>query len=257
MASYTRHSKMTQQIGELQSLYFTSSRPPPRSTCGLSAPLWVFFAVCATAGLASAQGEHPITGRKIAPTMGVAGADWLERSERQTEEHPEEAIEAINIRPGMVVAEVGAGVGYITVRLARRVGPTGKVYANDIQPEMLARLEDRVEAENLRNVETVLGTQADPRLPAGRLDMILMVDVYHELSQPQRMLREIRKALKKDGRLVLVEYRKEDPTIPIRPEHKMSLEEVRAEVEAEGYTLVQVLRTLPRQSIFVFAKRSS
>lgn len=204
---------------------------------------------------AFAQAEHPITGRKIAPTMGMGGADWLERSERETEEHPEAALEALEIKPGMVVADVGAGVGYITLRVAKRVGSNGKVYANDIQPEMLSRLQERLEAEHVTNVETVLGTQADPKLPAGKIDLVLMVDVYHELSQPQRMLGEIRKALKADGRLVLIEYRKEDPTIPIRPEHKMSAAEVKTEVEAEGYRLVQVLRTLPRQSIFIFKKQ--
>lgn len=208
-----------------------------------------------SAGIAAAQTEHPVTGRKIAPTMGMGGADWLDRSDRESEEHPEAALDAIGIGKGMVVADVGAGVGYFTIRLARRVGETGKVYANDIQPEMLSRLQDRLDREHLANVETVLGTQSDPKLPAGKLDLILMVDVYHELSQPQRMLGEMRKALKADGRLVLIEYRKEDPTIPIRPEHKMSAVEVKAEVEAEGYRLVQVLRTLPRQSIFIFRKQ--
>lgn len=207
-------------------------------------------------GLALAQAEHPITGRKIAPMMGMGGADWLERSERESEEHPEQALDAIGIAKGLVVADVGAGVGYLTIRLARRVGPTGKVYANDIQPEMLTRLQERLDAEHITNVEPVLGTQSDPKLPAGKVDMILMVDVYHELSQPQRMLGEMRKALKPDGRLVLVEYRKEDPTIPIRPEHKMSAAEVKSEVEAEGYRLTQVLRTLPRQSIFIFKKQA-
>lgn len=189
--------------------------------------------------------------------MGMSGAEWLERSERESEEHPEAALDAIGIRPGMTVADVGAGTGYFTLRLARRVGPSGKVYANDIQPEMLSRLDEHLEAEHITNVETVLGTQSDPKLPRAQFDLILMVDVYHELSQPQRMLDEMRKALKPDGRLIVVEYRKEDPTIPIRPEHKMSAYEVKTEVEAEGYRLVQVLRTLPRQSIFVFRKQLS
>jgi SAM-dependent methyltransferase len=223
-----------------------------------SAPiLWVtlLLILLLAGGSAYAQAEHPITGRKIAPTMGMGGADWLERSDRENEEHPQAALDALDLKKGMVVADVGAGVGYMTIRMAQRVGATGKVYANDIQPEMLSRLQDRLDAEHVANVETVLGTQSDPKLPAGKLDLILMVDVYHELSQPQRMLGEMRKALKADGRLVLVEYRKEDPTIPIRPEHKMSVAEVKAEVEAEGFRLIEVLRTLPRQSIFVFRKR--
>jgi ubiquinone/menaquinone biosynthesis C-methylase UbiE len=201
-----------------------------------------------------AQSEHPITGRRIAPTMSMSGADWLDRSEREMEENPEAAIEALKIEKGMYVADVGAGTGYFTIRMARRVGPTGRVYANDVQPDMLARLQDNVEKEHLNNVETVLGTQTDPKLPTGKLDLILLVDVYHEFSQPQHMLQEMKKALKPDGRLVLVEYRKEDPTIPIRPEHKMSAQEVKTEVEAEGYRLMQTLKTLPRQNIFVFRK---
>lgn len=204
---------------------------------------------------ASAQSEHPITGRKIAPMMGIAGADWLDRSERELEEQPEIALDAIGVKPGMVVADVGAGVGYFTVRIARRVGPSGKVMANDIQPEMLARLQDRLDAEHLANVETVLGTQSDPKLPAGKFDLILMIDVYHELAQPQRMLQQLRKALKSDGRLVLIEYRKEDPSVPVRPEHKMSIREVKAEVEAEGFRLMDVLPSLPRQHIFIFRKQ--
>lgn len=201
-----------------------------------------------------AQSEHPITGRRIAPTMSISGADWLDRSERELEENPEAAISALGLESGMWVADVGAGTGYFTLRMARRVGPTGKVYANDVQPEMLSRLQENIERERLNNIEPVLGTQADPKLPHGKFDLVLMVDVYHELSQPQRMLRQIARALKPTGRLVLVEYRKEDPTIPIRPEHKMSAQEVKSEVEAEGFRLIQTSKALPRQSIFFFQK---
>jgi ubiquinone/menaquinone biosynthesis C-methylase UbiE len=214
----------------------------------------VLFAIALSLTPAFGQAEHPATGRRIAPTMSISGADWLDRSDREREENPEAALNALDIQKGMYVADVGAGTGFFTVRLARRVGPSGRVYANDVQPEMLARLQEHVESEHLNNVETVLGTQSDPKLPAGKLDLILLVDVYHEFSQPQRMLREMKKSLKPDGRLVLIEYRKEDPTIPIRPEHKMSAQEVKIEVEGEGYRLVQTLKTLPRQSIFVFRK---
>ena len=202
-----------------------------------------------------AQAEHPVSGRRIAPTMSISGADWLDRSAREFEEDPEAALNALHLQKGMWVADVGAGTGYFTVRMARRVGPTGRVFATDVQPEMLSRLQENLEKEHLTNVEPVLGTQNDPKLPVGKLDLILMVDVYHELSQPQRMLREMRKALKADGRLVLIEYRKEDPTIPIRPEHKMSAQEVKAEVESEGYKLIETSKTLPRQSIFFFRKQ--
>ncbi len=202
------------------------------------------------------QAEHPLTGRRIAPVMGVGGADWLDRNEREMEEHPDEALDAIGLKPGMVVADVGAGTGYMTLRMAKRVGPSGKVYADDVQPEMLRRLRQNAAKEKLTNIETILGTEADPKLPAGKLDLILLVDVYHEFSQPQKMLRRMREALKPDGRLVLLEYRKEDPSIPIRPEHKMSVQEVKIELEAEGFHLNQVLETLPRQHILILGKTS-
>ncbi len=238
---------MTYRIARLQ------SQRRRRPLAGLLA-VSLFSAVILPLSL-SAQAQHPITGRRIAPMMGMGGADWLERSERELEEQPEAALDALQIKKGMVVADVGAGIGYFTLRLSKRVGPAGKVYANDIQPEMLTRLQDRLDAEKITNVETVLGTQTDPKLPAGQMDLVLMVDVYHELAQPQRILQQLRKAMKGDGRLVVIEYRKEDPTIPIRPEHKMSVSEVRAEIEAEGYRLDQVLRILPRQNIFIFRKQ--
>jgi ubiquinone/menaquinone biosynthesis C-methylase UbiE len=188
--------------------------------------------------------------------MGAAGAGWLERAERETEEQPEKALDAMDIREGMVVADVGAGTGYMTLRIARRVGLTGKVYGNDVQPEMIRRLRDNAAKANLDNIEIVLGAEADPKLPAGKMDIVLMVDVYHELSRPQEMLRRIRASLKPDGRLVLLEYRKEDPKVPIRFEHKMSVEEVKTEVEAEGFKLDKAVETLPRQHILFFRKIS-
>ena len=197
---------------------------------------------------------HPVTGRHIAPVMGIGGADWLVRPEREAEEAPDAALDAIGIARGATVADVGAGAGYFTWRMAERVGPTGKVYANDIQPEMLALLRKNIAARHLTNVETVLGAEDDPKLPQGQIDLILLVDVYHEFSQPQKMLRKMRDSLKPDGRLVLLEYRKEDPTVPIRAEHKMSVEEVRAEVQPEGFRFENNLATLPRQHILIFRK---
>jgi ubiquinone/menaquinone biosynthesis C-methylase UbiE len=155
----------------------------------------------------------------------------------------------------MIVADVGAGSGYMSLRMAVRVGPTGKVLAEDVQPEMLRLLKQNQATARLTNIETVLGTETDPKLPEGKLDLILMVDVYHELSQPQKMLRKLREALKPDGRLVLFEYRKEDPSIPIKPEHKMSVQEAKTEVEAEGFHLSNVIETLPRQHILVFTRQ--
>ena len=200
----------------------------------------------------NAQTEHPLTGRKIAPVMGVGGADWLERPEREMEESPDQMLDALNLKKGQRVADVGAGVGYLTLRIARRVGPAGEVYGVDIQKEMLERLRKNAEKAKLDNIETVLGTENDPKLPAGGVDLILMVDVYHELSQPQAMLQHMKTALSREGRLVLVEYRKEDPSVPIRIEHKMSAWEVKTEVEAEGYLLDKTVKTLPRQNVFIF-----
>jgi ubiquinone/menaquinone biosynthesis C-methylase UbiE len=200
------------------------------------------------------QEVHPVTGRSIAPVMGVAGADWLDRPEREKEENPELALDVIGIRPGMIVADIGAGTGYMSLRLARRVGPSGKVYANDIQTEMLRRLRQNADKAKLANIETVLGTDVDPKLPAGQLDLILLVDVYHEFSQPQKMLRKIRETLKPGGRLVLLEYRKEDPNVPIVTVHKMTVSEVKKELEAERFILSQVIESLPRQHILILTR---
>jgi ubiquinone/menaquinone biosynthesis C-methylase UbiE len=215
--------------------------------------------VLAGATLLAAQqivspGVHPISGRRYAQTMSYLGADWLDRSERVQEEEPDVALDALKLATGSIVADVGAGSGYMTVKMAKRVGPTGKVYANDIQPQMLSMLKQRLDREKLANVELVLGAFDDPKLPATALDLILMVDVYHEFSQPQQMLRHMRESLKPGGRLVLLEYRKEDPSIPIRPDHKMSVAEAKMEVEAEGFTLASVDERLPRQHILVFSK---
>ena len=184
--------------------------------------------------------------------MGMGGADWLERPEREWEESPDRMLDALELKPGETVADVGAGVGYLTLRIATRVGPGGKVYGVDVQKEMLVRLRKNAAKAKLSNVEAILGGENDPRLPPGQVDVILMVDVYHELSQPQAMLQNMKKALAPGGRLVLVEYRKEDPSIPIRLEHKMSAVEVQTEVEAEGYRLDKTIKTLPRQNVFIF-----
>jgi ubiquinone/menaquinone biosynthesis C-methylase UbiE len=200
----------------------------------------------------SRPGVHPISGRRFAGVMGYQGADWLDRSERIEEEQPDRALDVIKLESGSTVADVGAGSGYISVKMARRVGPAGKVYANDIQPEMLTLLQERLAKMKITNVEPVLGTTDDPKLPAGAIDLILMVDVYHEFQQPQAMLRRMREALKPNGRLVLLEYRKEDPSIPILYEHKMSVAEAKLEVEAEGFKLANVSEVLPRQHILIF-----
>jgi ubiquinone/menaquinone biosynthesis C-methylase UbiE len=213
------------------------------------------FALATALTLAAQQaGVHPLSGRRFAQTMSVEGADWLDRSERDLEENPDRAIDVLKLEKGSTVADVGAGSGYMTVKLAKKVGPQGKVYANDIQQGMLDLLSKRVTKSKLTNVSTVLGTQDDPKLPADTIDLVIMVDVYHELSQPQVMLRHIRDSLKPGGRLVLLEYRKEDPDIPIRPEHKMSMADAKLEVEAEGFKLTKTNEDLPRQHILIFTK---
>lgn len=212
---------------------------------------------CLVAALIAAQapGVHPISGRRIAPVMGWQGADWLERAERDDEEAPRQAIRALKIPKGATVADIGAGTGYITLLLSAEVGPTGLVYANDLQPQMIEMLRRRLADRKVANVTPVLGDIDDPKLPAASVDLELMVDVYHELSRPQAMLKRLREALKPGGRLVLLEYRKEDPSIPIKFEHKMSVQEARMEVEAEGFTLARVDESLPRQHLLVFTAK--
>ena len=200
-----------------------------------------------------APSTHPLTGRQIA---GIAtDASWLDRGVREQEEAPDRALDLIGIAPGSVVADIGAGTGYMTLRLSQRVGAAGKVYANDVQPAMLHVIEEKVRAQQLSNVEVVQGTDTDAHLPDNAIDLALLVDVYHEFSHPQQMLRSIRRSLKTNGRLILVEYRKEDPRIPIAPTHRMSVADARIEVEAEGFRFDRVVQGLPRQHVIVFLKR--
>jgi len=203
---------------------------------------------------AFAQGVHPITGRHYAGVMGAGGADWLVRPEREAEEEPDKALDAIGIAAGSTVADIGAGAGYMTWRMAERVGPSGKVYANDIQPKMLDILRRNMAERKIANVTPVLGAVDDPKLPRNAVDVVLLVDVYHEFSEPQAMLRHIRESLRTGGRLVLVEYRGEDPSVPIRPEHKMTVQQVKAELEPEGFRLDRVSEVLPRQHVLIFKK---
>ncbi len=216
-----------------------------KSVCGL---LILFQAI------AWAQSAHPITGRKFAGVMGIGGADWLVRPEREQEERPDTALDAIGLTKGSTVADIGAGAGYFTWRMAERVGPAGKVYGNDIEPRMLDLLRKNMADRKITNVEPVLGEVDDPKLPRAACDLVLLVDVYHEFSEPQKMLRHIRESLRTDGRLVLLEYRGEDPQVPIRPEHKMTVAQVKAEIEPEGFKLEKTDERLPRQHILIFRK---
>jgi len=204
--------------------------------------------------VAQQPGVHPVSGRVYARTMSVDGAPWLDRREREDEENPDLALRLLRIRKGATVADIGAGSGYITIRMAKIVGPMGKVYASDIQQGMLTLLQQNVAKAKLDNVVPVLGTIDDPKLPAESLDLAIMVDVYHEFSEPQKMLQRIRAALKPDGRLVLLEYRAEDAAVPILPDHKMTKAQVKLEVEHEGFKQSRVYDDLPWQHLFVFSK---
>lgn len=193
-------------------------------------------------------------GRRIAEVMSFEGADWLLRDTREQEEQPEAMLDALKIPAGATVADVGAGVGYTSLRLARRVGPTGTVYATDLQPEMLAMLADNARRAGATNVKPLRCTPTDSKLPEGKVDLAILVDVYHECTDPEGTLKGLRKALKPAGRLVLVEFRGEDPDVPIKPEHKMTLKQARREVEPQGFTFKESLEFLPWQHVIVFEK---
>jgi precorrin-6B methylase 2 len=227
-----------------------------RSQCARPAIGLVLATMLAAIVAAQGPGVHPVSGRVIAPVMGYQGAPWLERPQRENEEAPDIALNVLQIPKGAAVADIGAGSGYITVKLSARVGAAGRVFANDVQPQMLQILGRRLADQHITNVTLVQGTLDDPKLDPASVDLEMMVDVYHELSQPQAILRHLRTALKPGGRLVLLEYRQEDPAVPIKPEHKMSVAIAKLEVEAEGFTLSKVDESLPWQHILIFTVKS-
>ena len=191
-------------------------------------------------------------GREIAVTMHYEGAPWLTRESRQREEDCSTLLKALQIKPGQSVCDLGCGNGFYTLMLARRVGSKGQVYAVDIQNEMLHLLSERAKAADLANIKPVLGTRVDPHLPEHALDLVLLVDVYHELSNPEEMLKAIRVALKPHGRLVLGEFRLEDPNVPIKLLHKMSKEQILKEIPPTGFKLVDEFDKLPWQHLMFF-----
>jgi SAM-dependent methyltransferase len=226
--------------------------------------VWLVIASLAVAQQAAApaqkararRGASPRTymGRPIADVMSYQGADWLFRPEREQEERPDAMLDALGIQPGQTVADVGAGAGYISLRLARRVGPKGKVLATDLQTQMLQLLIANARAAGVKNIKPIRCTASDPKLPAGEVDLVLMVDVYHECSNPEATLKGVRRALKPGGRLVLVEFRGEDPDVPIKPEHKMTLTQVRKEIEPQGFVFQESQEFLPWQHIIIFER---
>ncbi|HZH07194.1 MAG TPA: methyltransferase domain-containing protein [Lautropia sp.] len=195
-------------------------------------------------------------GRDISRVMGWQGAAWLERAEREQEERTDLLLKALELKPGMVVADVGAGTGYLSRRMAEAVAPSGKVLAVDVQPEMVAMLRKAVQQQGIRNLEPLLGTETDVRLPAGSVDLAILVDVYHELSFPYEVLGSIVRSLKPGGRLVFVEYRAEDASVPIKPLHKMSEAQIRLEAQVHPLDWERTVNSLPWQHVVVFRRRA-
>ena len=192
-------------------------------------------------------------GREISQVMGHPGIGWLERTEREKEEAPSKAIAALKLAPDAVIADLGAGSGYYTFRLAPLV-PQGRVIAIDIQPEMLDFMREEMRARGAKNVEPHLGSVVDLKLPPASLDAVLMVDAYHEFDHPAEMLASIKAALKKGGRIYLLEFRAEDPKVPIKPHHKMTEAQARKELESAGFRFLENRPDLPWQHLLVFEK---
>jgi ubiquinone/menaquinone biosynthesis C-methylase UbiE len=193
-------------------------------------------------------------GREIAQTMHYEGAAWLTRESRQREEDCETLLAALDVKPGESVCDMGCGNGFYSLELARLVGEEGKVLAVDIQREMLQMLKQRAADERIANIELIHGTIVDPKLPEASVDLMLMVDVYHEFSHPEDMLTAIRKSLKPNGRVALVEFRAEDPKVPIKPLHKMSKEQIMKEFPPNGFKLVEEFDELPWQHLMFFQR---
>ncbi len=193
-------------------------------------------------------------GREISQVMGAAGADWLERNERDKEENTKLAIEKIALASTAVVADIGAGTGYYTFKISPKV-PQGKVYAIEIQDEMIAYLNKKKQESGIENVEVIKGSSQSPNLPDNSVDLAIMVDVYHELEYPHEMLQAINKSLKRPGKLLLLEYRAEDPSIQIKPLHKMSVAQVNKELQANGFKLFYKGDFLPIQHFLLYEKK--
>jgi SAM-dependent methyltransferase len=194
-------------------------------------------------------------GREIAHVMGHPAADWLERPEREQEERTSLLIDALKFKPGEVVADIGAGTGYLTRRIVKGTSPGGKVYAVDIQPEMLTLLTNKLSREGITNVVPVLGTVSDPKLPVKSVDTIIMVDVYHEFDHPFEMTEAMCRALKPGGRIVFVEFRGEDEKVPIKRVHKMTEAQVKKEMAPHPLVWKETIGVLPWQHIIVFTRR--
>ncbi len=193
-------------------------------------------------------------GRTIAPAMSYLGADWLVRATREKEERCSLMLANLGVKRGMVCCDMGCGNGFYALQLAKMVGKDGHVYAVDIQPEMLKLLQERAFTEKVDNVTPVLGSLIDPYLPRGKVDLILCVDVYHEFSHPEHMLQRMHDALSPEGVVILAEFRAEDPEVPIKPEHKMTKDQVKKEFEPNGFELAKEFDKLPWQHLLFYKK---
>lgn len=219
----------------------------------VAAAVLTAIAPCAVASAQTPEDPGVYQGRKIAEVMSYRGAPWLERATRIEEEHPDELMAALPIEAGMLVVDVGCGSGYYARRLAAAVGPAGSVLCNDIQPEMLSIATQLAAEAGVTNMSTVLGAESDARLPEGEVDLILLVDVYHEFSEPEAMLRSMREALAPDGVIALAEFRLEGRSARhIKLEHRMSIEQVMKEWIPAGYELASRIDSLPTQHLFLF-----
>jgi SAM-dependent methyltransferase len=229
----------------------------PEKPAVVSAVPSATLALSASQGPSSGPADPPgfHLGRQIAPTMSHEGADWLIRPEREAEESSARMLKELKLEPGMNACDFGAGNGFHTLVMAKSVAPKGRAIAVDIQPEMLELLRGRARAAAVSNVDTILSTATDPKLPAGACDLILLADVYHELDDPAGLLQKLKLALRPKGVLALLEFRAEDPKVPIKPEHKMSRAQIMKELEANGFTLVRSFDELPWQHLMFFAAR--
>jgi len=196
-------------------------------------------------------------GRQVAMTMHWKGAEWLMRRVREKEESPTIMRRELQVKPGMSICDMGCGNGFHTMPLAKEVGETGKIYAVDVQPEMIEMLKQNLDVKGIKNVVPIVGAYHDPKLPPNSCDQILLVDVYHEFSHPVQMLAAMRKALKPNGQLVLVEFRAEDETVPIRPEHKMSKAQILKDLGLNGFKIAREFDGLPWQHMMFFGKAES
>ena len=209
------------------------------------------------AGWRMPKGLKEYKGRRIAQTMHYTGAEWLTRDDREQQERCSLMLANLGMKRGMAVCDMGCGNGFYSLQMAKMTGPEGHVYAVDIQPEMLAKLNIRADRAGVSNISPILGTFIDPRLPKGKIDLILCVDVYHEFSHPEHMLAEMRESLSPDGVVALVEFRSEDPKVPIKPEHKMSREQIMKEWPVNGFKLVKEFDGLPWQHMMFFQRDDS